>query len=249
MLYPLSYGGSIESVAELAAMVRGVGPGVRSSQKKSISSSISAALVRHPVERAIGVRGERADAASFLGDSNMLRGLLLGGLLLSLTPAIRADDKSATPKMPPAPTNAGLEKLKKLAGTWVVADSDGKPTDSVKSIIRVTSGGSAVYETIFPGQPQEMISVYTAEGPYVLLTHFCVLGNQPRMKAEASSPSNQLVFRFAGGGNLDPKKDKHMHEATLTIVDDDHLEVNGCAWENGEPAKDQCCGFKLVRKK
>jgi hypothetical protein len=179
----------------------------------------------------------------------MLRGFVLSGLLLSLAPMIRADDKSATPKLPPAPTNAGLEKLKKLAGTWVVADSDGKPTDTVQSIIRVTSGGSAVHETIFPGQPQEMISVYTAEGSNVLLTHFCVLGNQPRMKAEASSPSNQLVFRFAGGGNLDPKKDKHMHEATLTIVDDDHIELNGCAWENGEPAKDQCCGFKLVRKK
>src|SRR5689334_19755011 len=138
-----------------------------------------------------------------LGDSKMLRGFVLCGLILSLAPMCWADDKSATAKLPPAPTNAGLEKLKKLAGTWVVADSDGKPTDTVQSIIRVTSGGSAVHETIFPGQPHEMISVYTAEGSNVLLTHFCALGNQPRMKAEASSPSNQLVFRFAGGGNLD----------------------------------------------
>ena len=57
------------------------------------------------------------------------------------------------------------------------------------------------------------------------------------------------LFRFVGGTNLDPKKDKHMHEATLTIVDDDHVEVKGIGWENGAPVDGMCCGFKLVRKK
>jgi hypothetical protein len=178
----------------------------------------------------------------------MLRGLLIGGVLLTLSSANFADDASAT-KLPSPPTNAALEKLKKLAGTWVVADKDGKPTDQVQSIIKVTAGGSAVHETIFPGQPHEMISVYTVEGSDLVMTHYCVLGNQPRMKADPKSPANQIVFQFAGGGNLDPKKDKHMHDATLTIVDNDHFEVNGCAWENGAPAKDMCCGFKLVRRK
>jgi hypothetical protein len=70
------------------------------------------------------------------------------------------------------------------------------------------------------------------------------------MKADPKSPANQIAFKFAGGSNLDPKKDKHMHEATLTFVDDDHIEIAGVAWEGGGPAKDQCCtGMKLVRKK
>jgi hypothetical protein len=178
----------------------------------------------------------------------MLRGLLIAGLLLTVSSTNYADDSAAT-KLPSPPTNAALEKLKKLAGTWVVADKDGKPTEQVQSIIKVTAGGSAVHETLFPGQPHEMISVYTVEGSDLVMTHYCVLGNQPRMKADPKSPANQIVFQFAGGGNLDPKKDKHMHEATLTIVDNDHIEVNGCAWENGAPAKDMCCGFKLVRRK
>jgi hypothetical protein len=178
----------------------------------------------------------------------MLRGFLIGGLLLTLAPVIWADDKPAT-QLPSPPTNGALEKLKKLAGTWVAADKDGKATDQVVSIIKVTSGGSAVHETLFPGQPHEMISVYTTEGPDLVMTHYCVLGNQPRMKADPKSPSNQIVFQFAGGGNLDPKKDKHMHDAILTIVDNDHIEVNGTAWENGAPAKDMCCGLKLVRRK
>jgi hypothetical protein len=82
-----------------------------------------------------------------------------------------------------------------------------------------------------------------------IMTHYCVLGNQPRMNANPKSPANQIVFRFAGGTNLDPTKDKHMHEATLRIIDDDRLEGNGIGWGNGGPAKELCCGFKLVRKK
>lgn len=178
----------------------------------------------------------------------MLRALLLSGLLLSFAPTMRAEDKSP-PKLPAAPTNATFEKLKKLSGTWVAADENGNPTGEVVSVIRVTAGGSAVHETLFPGQPQEMISVYTPEGQSVLMTHYCVLGNQPRMKSDVTAPSNQIAFKFVGGGNLDPKKDKHMHEGTLVLVDDDHIELKGCAWENGAPAADQCCGFKLVRRK
>jgi hypothetical protein len=94
-----------------------------------------------------------------------------------------------------------------------------------------------------------MVSIYTVDGPDLIMTHYCVLGNQPRMKADPKSPTNQIVFQFAGGTNLDPKKDKHMHAAVLTIVSDDLIEVNGTGWENGAPAKEMCCGLKLVRKK
>lgn len=176
----------------------------------------------------------------------MLRRFLVCGVLLSLSLTSYGDDKSA--KLPAAPTNAGLEKMKKLVGTWLATDKDGKPTDQVQSVVKLTAGGSAVHETLFPGQPMEMVSVYTADGPNLVMTHYCVLGNQPRMKAELKAP-NQIVFHFAGGTNLDPKKDKHMHGATLTFVSDDVIEINGVGWENGEPVQEMCCGMKLVRKK
>jgi len=71
-------------------------------------------------------------------------------------------------------------------------------------------------------QPHEMVSIYTVDGPDLVMTHYCVLGNKPRMKADLKAPPNQICLQFAGGNNLDPQKDKHMHAATLTIVDDDH---------------------------
>src|SRR6266852_5200533 len=177
----------------------------------------------------------------------MRRLLVCPVLVMALQLVAYCDEK--TDKLPPAPTHAGLEKKKTLSGTWLTTDKDGKATDQVASIIKVTAGGSAVHETLFPGQAHEMVSIYTVDGPDLVMTHYCVLGNQPRMKADPKSPADQIRFQFAGGANLDTKKDKHMHAATLTIVDDSHIEVAGVGWEDGAPAKDMCCGMKLVRKK
>jgi len=179
----------------------------------------------------------------------MTRTLLFCALLLACcSQPVRGDDKHQH-TAPPAPTNAALEKMKSLVGTWVMADKDGKPTEQVVSVIKLTAGGSAVHETLFPGEPHEMISIYTVDGKDLVMTHYCMLGNQPRMKADPKSPAGRIVFEFAGGSNFDVKKDKHMHGATLTFVDADHISVDGIGWENGEPAKEMCAGMKLVRKK
>ena len=177
----------------------------------------------------------------------LICGLLVGGLSFFACAEDKHDKHDH--HVPAGPKNAGLEKMKTLVGTWVVADKDGNPTDEVMSVIKLTSGGSAIHETLFPGQAMEMVSIYTADGPDLLMTHYCILGNQPRMKASTKSLTNKLNFEFAGGTNLDVKKDKHMHAAVLTIVDADHYEVDGIGWENGVPAKEMCNGMKLVRKK
>jgi hypothetical protein len=173
----------------------------------------------------------------------MQRFKIAGLMLLVLAVGARSDDK------PKPASDTQFEKLKKLAGTWVEADKDGKATDKVVSVIKVTSGGSAVQETLFPGQPMEMMSVYHRDGSDLLMTHYCMLGNQPRMKADPKSPANQIHFQFAGGTNIDVKKDMHMHEGTLTFIDDDHIEFSGVAWNNGKPDNDHCATMKLVRKK
>src|SRR5437016_3205353 len=177
----------------------------------------------------------------------MRRLLVCSVLVLALQLAAYGDDKTGT--QPPRPTNSGLETMKKLAGTWLAADKDGQPTDQVVSVIKVTAAGSAVHETLFPGKPHEMISVYYRDGQDLVMTHYCALGNQPRMKADPNSPANQIHFQFAGGSNLDPAKDMHMHEGTLTFIDEDHIEFSGVAWAGGKPAEGHGCGMKLVRKK
>ncbi|QEL15037.1 aldo-keto reductase family protein [Limnoglobus roseus] len=175
----------------------------------------------------------------------MTRRILTGCLLLAL--AVVGHAAGPTAKTDPAQT--GLDRIKKLAGTWVEADKDGKPTDKVVSVVKVIAAGSVVQETSFPGQPMEMVSMYHLDKGELIMTHYCALGNQPRMKADPKSAANQIKWEFAGGTNLDPAKDMHMHAATVTFVDDDHIEIAGEAWDGGKPAESHCGKMKLVRKK
>src|SRR5687767_3234343 len=93
-------------------------------------------------------------------------------------------------------TNAAFEKLKGLAGTWSanMIEKDGELT-TVE--YRVTAGGSVVMETMFAGQPHEMINMYTVDGDSLIATHYCSGQNQPVLKLNAAkSTADQLVFDF-----------------------------------------------------
>jgi hypothetical protein len=172
-----------------------------------------------------------------------MRTLFTCTLLLLVAQIGFAEDKKPETKKP----NANFEKMSKLVGTWVSAEGENK--DQVVSVIKLTAGGSTIHETTFPGQPMEMVSVYTTEGDDFKMTHYCLLGNQPQLKADPKAPANKITWLFEGGGNLDPAKDKHMHGATVTIIDNDHIEIDGIAWEGGKPALEMCGKMKLVRKK
>jgi hypothetical protein len=89
----------------------------------------------------------------------------------------------------------------------------------------------------FPGQPHEMVFVYTADGSDLILDHLLRAGQSAPDEGRSEIPANEIVWRLASGADLDPKKDKHMREATLTVVDGDHIEVDGIDLENGAPAK------------
>lgn len=92
--------------------------------------------------------------------------------------------------------NAAFEKIKALAGKHETALA---AVDGRKSSLEyhVSANGSAVFETMFAGEPHEMITVYTVDGDSVLATHFCSSGNQPVLRLNAAkSNENELVFEF-----------------------------------------------------
>ena len=160
--------------------------------------------------------------------------------VLAVAESSRADEK-------PAPLAAQrFEALKQLAGDWVEVGKDGKPTDKLVSSIRVTAAGSVVQETLFPGTAKEMVTMYNLDGADLVLTHYCMLGNQPRMKAEPAKDVNKIVFEFTGGGNLKSNDDRHMHRATLTIDGKDHYQAHWVACQDGKACHE--AKFDLVRK-
>ena len=99
--------------------------------------------------------------------------------------------------------NAAFEQLKKLEVTLQanMLKPDGQKT---KVVYRVTGSGSVVMETMFAGEPHEMINMYTVDGDSIVATHYCSAGNQPVLKLNAAkSTANDLVFDFVSKSGKD----------------------------------------------
>ena len=145
------------------------------------------------------------------------------------------------------PATPDLDTIKKLAGDWVELDEAGSPTDNVVSSYRVTAGGTAVLDVEFGGTDHEMLTVFHQDGDDLVLTHYCVLGNQPHMRAEPGTGRDKLVFNCVGGTNLSCAIDKHMHRGEITLIDEDHLTSTWFMHEKGEHV--YTAEFNLVRRK
>jgi hypothetical protein len=146
---------------------------------------------------------------------------------------------AAAPAATAAPVDgrAALERLKALAGAWegTVVSETGPRT---KVVYGVTAAGTAVTESLFPGTDHEMLTVYHLEGNDLVLTHYCAMGNQPRMKLAQASGADpfELHFEFAGGTNLVAGKDAHMHSGRMTLRGADRLEAEWAVYDKGKQA-------------
>ena len=167
--------------------------------------------------------------------------LAIGALYAGGTPEEQARAAAAKPAAPDR-----LDRIRKLAGDWVEVGEDGKPTGKVVTTYRMTAGGSAVEETLFRGSDHEMITLYHMDGEDLVLTHYCVTGNQPRMKAEKQSEPGKLVFRCAGGTNMKSENDAHMHQATILWKDDDHISSEWLEYKDGQLV--MTAAFQLARR-
>ena len=152
------------------------------------------------------------------------------------------EGKKETP--PPSPA---LEQFAQLAGEWTGKGMHGDASHDVKIVYKVTSGGSAVVETIDPGGDHEMVTVIHPDGDSLLLTHYCMLGNQPQMRAKPKAGENKVAFEFVKATNLKSDKDMYMHDVTFTFIDKDTLRTEWTNYDGGKPAGK--ANFELKRKK
>jgi len=170
-----------------------------------------------------------------------LRTITLGLSALALIAACLT--AGALPK-PESPAEACFAKIKSLAGDWYMKDDKGKEVLALR--YRVTSGGSTVEESIFSGQPHEMISMYHMEGGSLAMTHYCAVGNQPHMKAAASSTPTKIVFDCASVGNSKSHNDMHMHHAVIAPKDSKHFLTEWSSLSGSKPG--MSAKFDVYRK-
>lgn len=139
-----------------------------------------------------------------------------------------------------------LDQIKSLEGEWTMPGEDGKPV--VASIFTVSSNGSVVREIMFPGSPHEMTNVYHMDGSDLIMTHYCAMGNQPRMRGDATR-QGEVALKFDSVTNLSSPEEAYMGDLKIVIKDADHVEQHWTNYKNGKPGTDHNPVFELTRKK
>src|SRR5882724_6114266 len=131
--------------------------------------------------------------------------------LLSFT-AARANNSTA--RVP------AFDQLKTLVGEWEGTNS-GRP---VKITYTLVANGSALMERLQPADEPDMITMYSADGDHVVVTHYCSGGNQPQMVAQATTgKTEKLSFTLVRITGLKTPDEDHMVGLVLTLSDKDHL--------------------------
>ncbi len=147
--------------------------------------------------------------------------------------------QAACADMPPYKGSAAFELMKTLVGEW---SSESPMMGKMNTEFRLIAGGSVIEERFAEDTPMEMLSVYHDVNGKLMMTHFCALRNQPRM-ALTKSTADSLTFDFVPTPGLNAAKEKHMHGATYTFIDQNHFKLEGVSWDNG---KSTPCGPPVI---
>lgn len=163
---------------------------------------------------------------------------VLASLLLAAPAVYSAGSESAVP----LDAKAAFDRLRSLVGTWEAKTETAK----IRVTYELVGGGSALVERDTAENMPPMETVYHLDGSRLMLTHYCMLGNQPRMQARAFNPATgELKFEFLDVTNLASPGAAHMHNVALRFVDADRLASQWQLFENGRLKSTE--SFELTR--
>jgi hypothetical protein len=134
-----------------------------------------------------------------------------------------------------------FDLLKGMEGNWAGKNQQGQ---HIEVSFRMTAGGSALMSEIHGHGPENMITMFHMDGDRLLMTHYCGVGNQPRMKV-ISADAKSVSFEFFDGTNIGPG-DGHMQHVTFTEPDADHHVEEWVFLDHGKEMKEL---FTLERVK
>ncbi len=157
--------------------------------------------------------------------------VLLLGLALCLAPAAAANDETG----PVYDAQSAFEALKSFEGEWKSTPVGGDTSRASTVLYETTANGSSVIKTYGPGTQYEMFSVYHMDGDDLVMTHYCALGNQPKMKFRATGKPGEIYFDFDGGTNFDPAVDAHAHEGSTQVTGADTQSSMSIGHREGKP--------------
>jgi hypothetical protein len=163
----------------------------------------------------------------------LLTTLTLGAAVLARAEMKRLTGPDAT---------AAFARLKTLAGEWQGDTTMGK----ARLRYEVIAGGTSLVEHESAEKMAPMMTVYHLDGDRLLLTHYCMAGNQPRMQATGFNPeTGEIEFKFIDATNLKPGAG-HMREVKMRIGEK-QLASEWTFYEKGTPKATETFEYTRVK--
>lgn len=167
-------------------------------------------------------------------NSLRIAAIILAAAVLATAPAF-AQTASLTD------AQKAFNTIKNMPGTWEGKAADGQ---GLRVVFKVTSAGSAVMSEI--SGKEDMISMFSLDGTNrLLLTHYCAVGNVPRMQAAVSPDGKTITFTYIDATNLATPDAGHMQKMILTLLDDNHHTETWIFADHGKEMREV---FDLYRK-
>lgn len=149
----------------------------------------------------------------------------------------------------PAQKAASFDQVAGLAGDWRLTDDNGviiEGANAATSRFEVTSGGKVVREIMFVGNAHEMTNLYHLDGEELVVTHYCAVGNQPRMRAASVTPG-RIAFKLDSITNFTSKDQICMGSLVLEMPNADTVRQVWISTQNGKTLEPTVITLRRVK--
>lgn len=138
---------------------------------------------------------------------------------------------------------SAFEAMKRLVGRWEGLSWDGTPGAVT---YHLTGAGTSLVETLLPGTPQEMMTVYHENAAGELVgTHYCIAGNQPEIEL-TDAGDGSFLFELSPDDRNVRAGELHGHEFRLALPSPDSLILDWSPWRGKTPMETRTYRFRRV---
>ena len=134
------------------------------------------------------------------------------------------------------PGEPAFARLKQLVGTWRGKTVAGR---ELTVTYRLVARDSVLVEDWNLGPGRESLTLYHMDGPGLMATHYCPLGNQPRLMLAEVTPEGRMSFAFRDATNLASPDDAHQHSFWISFDGPDRMTRSETYREKGEDGTEE----------
>jgi hypothetical protein len=121
-------------------------------------------------------------------------------------------------------------KLQTLVGEWEGKTEAGRV---LKVSYRLTANNSVLVETWTLGPKRESLTLYHLDNENLIATHYCALGNQPRLQLKEGGSASVFTFEFVSATNLPKPELAHQHRFEMELLQPNSFARSETYMENG----------------